>query len=112
MNTRDCLSALELLRDFVAKFVPLDVYMQNLIIDRIETPNRRLWVLRESLHLEEANFAAFFNMTANEYRQYERVDSPVPNEFLESVANRLSTPIEWLRCECPLFPIPKPKHQK
>jgi len=112
MNTRDCLSALELLRDFVAKFVPLEVYMKNLIIDHIETPNRRLWALRESMHLDEANFAAFFEMTADDYHEYERADIPVPKEFLQSVAARLSMPIEWLCCECPMLPMPTPKHQK
>jgi len=86
--------------------------MKNLIIERIETPNRRLWVLRESMHLEEANFAAFFDLTVDEYHQYEKVDSPIPNEFFECVADKLSMPIEWLRCECPLLPIPTPKHQK
>jgi hypothetical protein len=112
MNTSDCLSALELLRDFVAKFVPLEVYMKNLIIDHIETSSRRLWVLRESMCLEEANFAAFFNMTVDEYHQYEKADCDVPNEFLQCVADKLSMPIEWLRCECPLLPIPKPKDKK
>ena len=112
MNTKDCLSSLELLRDFVAKFVPLEVYMKNLVIDNIETPNRRLWALRESMHIDEENFALFFDMTFEEYHQYEKADSSVPKEFLQNVAERFSIPIEWLLCEYPMLPIPKPKSQE
>jgi hypothetical protein len=112
MNTRDCLASLELLRDFVAKFVPLEVYMKNLFIDRIETPNRRLWALRESMHIDEADFARAFNVTYEEYHLYEQTESSVPEEFLSDVAARFSIPLEWLLCECPILPIPKPKGRK
>jgi hypothetical protein len=112
MNTRDCLSSLELLRDFVAKFVPLEVFMKNLVIDHIETPNRRLWILRESMYINEANFARSFDITFEEYHQYENADITVPKEFLRNVAERLSIPAEWLFCECPMLPIPKPKTKK
>jgi hypothetical protein len=107
MNPHDCLNSLEILRDFVQKFVPLPTYMKNLIIDRIETPNRRLWILRESIELDEAQFALSFGMALDEYHQYERDDISVPVEFLENVAERLLIPIEWLRCECPVLPVPK-----
>lgn len=112
MNTKDCLSSLELLRDFVRKFVPLPVYMKNLIIDHIETPNRRLWALRESMRIDETNFARSFDIFFEEYHQYEKADSPVPKEFLQNVADEFSIPVEWLLCECPMLPIPKPKSQK
>ena len=107
MKPHDCLNSLELLRDFVQKFVPLPVYMKNLIIDHIETPNRRLWVLRESMQLDEAQFAFSFDLTLDEYHQYEKTDSTVPIEFLENVADRFSVPIEWLLCEHPILPVPK-----
>jgi hypothetical protein len=109
MKASDCLSSLELLRDFVAKFVPLETYMKNLIVDHIETPSRRLWALRESLGIDEASFARSLNMTPDEYRVYERVNSPIPKTLLHDVAERFSIPIEWLLCECPMLPIPKPK---
>ncbi|MGB7055166.1 MAG: helix-turn-helix domain-containing protein, partial [bacterium] len=88
------------------------VYMKNLIINHIETPNRRLWALRESMHFDEVNFAQYLNMTFEEYHQYEKADSSVPKEFLQNVADEFSIPVEWLFCECPILPIPKPKKQK
>jgi hypothetical protein len=112
MTVKDCLSSLELLRDFVAKFVPLPVYMKNLKIDRIETSNHRLWALRESMKMDEASFAAFFDMAIEEYREYERTGSTVPDEFLNSVAGRFSIPVEWLLCEFPMLPIPKPRNEE
>ena len=108
MNTKDRLSSLELLRDFVAKFVPLPVYMKNLIVSHIESPNRRLWVLRESLRINEEEFASLFSITREEYHQYEKVDRAVPREFLQDIADKFSIPIEWLLCECPMLPVPKP----
>ena len=108
MKSVDCLSSLELLRDFVAKFVPLEVYMKNLLIDRIETSSRRLWALRESMHMDEADFARAFNITYEQYHLYEQAGSSVPEEFLQSVAARFSIPVEWLFCKCPILPIPKP----
>lgn len=109
MNTYDYLSSLELLRDFVSKVVPLDVYMCNLIVDHIETSNRRLWALRENMRLDEAKFATLFDVTCDEYHSYEKVGSPVPVGFLHAVAARLSVPVEWLFCKCPMLPIPEPK---
>jgi hypothetical protein len=110
MNTRDCLNSLELMRDFVQKFVPLPVFMKNLIIEHIETPNRRLWVLRESMELDEVQFALSFDLTIDEYHEYERADSTVPIEFLQNVADKFSIPIEWLLCEHPILPVPKARN--
>ena len=112
MNARDCLSSLELLRDSVAKFVSPKVFMKNLVIDHIETPNRRLWVLRESMHIDKACFARSLDMNVEEYHQYEKADTSVPQEFLHDVADRFSIPVEWLLCECPMLPIPEPKSRK
>lgn len=109
MNTKDCLASLEMLRDFVAKFVPLDTYMKNLIIDHIETSSRRLWAFRESLGIDEVNFAHTLDISFEDYHLYEHVDSAVPRTFLESVSAKFSVPIEWLLCKCPMLPIPKPK---
>lgn len=109
MNTHDYLSSLELLRDFVSRVVPLEVYMCNLIVDHIETSNRRLWTLRENMRIDEAKFATLFDVTYDEYHSYERVGSPVPVDFLHAVAGRLSVPVEWLLCKCPMLPIPVPK---
>jgi len=109
MNTKDCLCSLELLRDFVAKFVPLPVYMKNLVIDQIETSNCRLWALRESLHMDEASFAAFFDMAVEQYHQYEITGTKVPAEFLQNVSSRFTIPVEWLLCEFPMLPIPRPE---
>jgi len=109
MKPVDCLTSLELLRDFVAKFVPVDMYIKNLLIDHIETPNRRLWALREFLKMNEKDFALSLNMTYKEYHAYERSDHPVPREFLQNVAARYSVPIEWLLCECSMLPMPEPK---
>ncbi len=111
MNTADCLASLELLRDFVAKFVPLDVYIKNLIIDHIETPNRRLWALREILKVSEADFARSLDMTYEEYHAYEHSDHPVPRDFLQYVAAEYSVPLEWLLCECSMLPMPTPKRR-
>jgi hypothetical protein len=112
MKTKDRLSSLELLRDFVTKFVPLPVYMKNLIIDHVESPSRRLWALRESLHINEEDFASFFDITRDEYHQYEKTERTVPREFLQNVAAKFSIPLEWLLCESPMVPVPKPKKPK
>lgn len=112
MNTRDYLSSLELLRDFVSRVVPLEVYMCNLIVDHIETSNRRLWVLRENMRIEEEKFATLFAVTYDEYHSYEKFGSPVPVDFLQTVAGRLSVPIEWLLCKRPMLPLPEPKPTK
>jgi len=107
MKPRDCLLSLDIMRDFVAMVVPQDVYMKNLVIDHIETSNRRLWALRASIHMDEDRFAAIFNVTVDEYHQYERAENPIPPTFLNIVASRLSVPIDWLLCRCPMLPIPK-----
>ncbi len=109
MNTRDCLSSLEMLRDFVARVVPLEVYMRNLIIDHIETSNKRLWALRESMRADEEKFAALFDTPLDVYRIYERDGSPVPFDFLQTVASTLSISLEWLLCKHPILPMPEPK---
>jgi hypothetical protein len=107
MKIRDCLLSLDMMRDFVARVVPQDVYMKNLVIDHIETSNRRLWALRASIRMDEERFAALFNVTIDEYHQYERAENPIPPAFLKSVASRLSVPIDWLLCRCPMLPIPE-----
>lgn len=109
MNTRDCLLSLELLRDFVARVVPPDVYLRNLIVDHIETSNKRLWALRESMRIDEERFAALFGLPLDEYHRYEKEGNPVPVDFLQTVSSKLSISIEWLLCKCPILPIPEPK---
>jgi len=109
MKARDCLASLELLRDFVAKYVPYEVYLKNLVIDNIETPNKRLWALRENMGMDEERFAALFDVTLHEYAQFEKTDNPVPIEFLNQVAFKLAISIEWLLCDHPMLPIPRPK---
>jgi hypothetical protein len=114
MNTMDAknhLLSLELMRDFVAKVVPYDVYLKNLVIDQIETCNRRLWALRESMRMDESRFAGLFEVALEMYHDYEKNNSPVPSEFLEKVAEELAVSIEWLRCEQPLIPIPTPRRR-
>lgn len=106
MKIRDCLLSLDMMRDFVARVVPLDVYMKNLVLDHIETSNKRLWALRMSTHIEEEKFAALLDVTIEEYHQYERAENPIPLAFLNIVADRLSVPIDWLLCRCPILPIP------
>ncbi|MBE0433951.1 helix-turn-helix transcriptional regulator [candidate division WOR-3 bacterium] len=106
MDAKDYLTSLEIMRDFVARVVPCEVYMKNLIIDHIETPNRRLWALRVSIQLGEREFAQTFGLGLAEYREYERHDFSVPREFLEHVARRFSIPVGWLLCECPILPMP------
>jgi transcriptional regulator with XRE-family HTH domain len=86
--------------------------MKNLLVDRVETPNRRLWALRESMHINEADFAKNFDMTFEAYHLYEQTDSSVPEEFLQDVAARFSIPVAWLLCKCPILPIPKPRKEK
>jgi hypothetical protein len=106
MNPRDCLASLELLRDFVSKVVPLEVYMRNLIVDSIENSNRRLWALRENMRIDEMKFAALFGVPFDEYHTYEKIGNPVPSDFLCTVAEKLSIPIDWLLCKRPMLPIP------
>ncbi len=112
MKTRDCLVSLELLRSFVTRVVPLDVYMRNLTIDHIETSNRRLWALRESMQMDEEVFASLLGVPIYEYHAYERDGSPVPVGFLQIVADELSVSLEWLLCKCPMLPIPEPKREQ
>ncbi|UCF70099.1 MAG: helix-turn-helix transcriptional regulator [candidate division WOR-3 bacterium] len=109
MDAESNLLSLELLRDFVARVVPYDVYLKNLVIDKVETCNRRLWALRESMGIEEEDFASLFRITFEEYHNYERNFSPVSSEFLQKVAEEFSVSIEWLRCERPILPIPVPR---
>jgi len=112
MDTKNYLLSLELLRDFVAKVVPYDVYLKNLVIDKIETCNRRLWALRESMCIDESKFAALFGIPSEEYHGYERAGNAVPIEVLQTVADRLSISVEWLLCKCPMLPMPTPKSTK
>ena len=107
MKIRDCLHSLDIMRDFVARVVPQDVYMKNLVIDCIETSNKRLWALRENMHVDEVRFAAYLSVSPDEYHEYERAENPIPAEFLQNVASRLSVSIDWLLCRCPMLPIPE-----
>lgn len=100
------LLSLEILRDFVRTAVSPHMYQKNLVIDRIETPNHRLWILRERLQLDETIFAERLHIDVTKYREYERIGSPVPRDVLETVSRTFSVPIPWLCCESPLFPIP------
>lgn len=109
MNSTDNLASLEILRDFVARAVPCDVYLKNLVIDGIETCNRRLWALRESMRVDETAFAVLLSVDAGEYRGYEKDHAVVPPEFLDRVAGRLAVPVEWLRCERSFLPMPNPR---
>lgn len=109
MKTRDCLYSLELLRSFVRRVVPLDMYMHNLIIDHIETSNKRLWALRESMQMDEEVFASWFDISVDEYHAYEKDGSPVPVGFLQIVADELDVSLDWLLCKCPMLPMPEPK---
>lgn len=109
MDSTDYLVSLEILRDFVARVVPGDVYLKNLVIDGIETCNRRLWALRESTRMDETAFASMLGVDAGEYLGYERDHAFVPSEFLDTVAGRLCVPVEWLRCERSFLPMPDPR---
>lgn len=106
MDMWENLLSLEILRDFVRAAVSPRTYQRNLVIDRIETPNHRLWVLRERLQLDEAIFAERLHIDVKEYREYERIGSSVPRDVLEKVSRTFSVPIPWLCCENPLLPIP------
>lgn len=112
MKTRDYLSSLELLRSFVVRVVPLDIYMRNLIIDNIETSNKRLWALRESMQIDEEGFASLFGIPIDEYHRYERDGSPVPVCFLQTIAREFSISLDWLLCKCPILPLPEPRRQQ
>lgn len=101
------LLSLEILRDFVRAAVNPHTYQKNLAIDHVETPNHRLWVIRERLHLDEAIFAERLHIDAKEYHAYERIGNPVPRDVLEKVACTFSVPIPWLCCEMPVLPIPR-----
>lgn len=106
MDAKDCLTTLEIMREFVERVVPREVYMKNLILDHIETPNRRLWALRVSMRLGESEFARVLGASPEVYFDYERHEFSVPRAFLEQVARKLSIPIDWLLCECPILPVP------
>lgn len=62
--------------------MPPAIYLKNLIIDGIKTPNKRLWTLRESLSLEEKIFAEKLNLDVETYHQYEKCGNSIPDEIL------------------------------
>ncbi len=74
--------SLEILRDFVKKVVPPVIYLKNLIIDGIETPNKRLWTLREFLSLEEKIFAEKLNLDVVIYYQYEKCSNSISDKIV------------------------------
>ncbi|MEO0095241.1 MAG: helix-turn-helix transcriptional regulator [candidate division WOR-3 bacterium] len=105
MNFKNNLNALEILREFAIKVVPLEIYQKNLILERIETPNKRLWTLREFLKLDEKTFARKMEVDYNQYYQYEKMGNPVPFKLLKKVSKTFNVSIDWLTCRKPLYPI-------
>ncbi|MGB9721385.1 MAG: helix-turn-helix domain-containing protein [bacterium] len=99
------LLTLELLRDFVKRAVPIEIYQKNLILEGIETANKRLWTLREFLKMDEMTFAKKLDIDYYQYHQYEKSGNPVPFEILEKVAKEFNVSINWLLCKVPLYPI-------
>ena len=108
MGMKENMLSLELLRDFVERVVCVETYMKNLIVDKVETANKRLWALRESLKIDEPAFAEKLNIELKEYHEYEKIGNDVPLEFLKKVAGEFSVPIDWLCCRSPMLPIPEP----
>ncbi len=108
MDMLENLLSLEILREFVSKAVTARTYQKNLVIDEIETPNIRLWALRERLHMREGDFAKKLHISLHEYHKYERIGFPIPQDFLRDVSCSCSVPLEWLLCECSMFPMPSP----
>lgn len=102
--------ALELLRDFVEKIVPIKVFMKNLTLRGVDTSNKRLWVLRENLGYDEAEFARLVNIRLKRYRRFEKNGVVIPLTVLRGIEKRFSIPREWLRCTQPMLPIPKSEH--
>ena len=109
MEVKYNLLSLEILRDFVRKNITVETYMKNLIIENIETPNERLWVLREFLKKNEEDFAKELNTDYNTYHKYEKKGYPVPCDFLKNVADKFAIRLDWLLCKSPMFPMPKAK---
>jgi len=105
MVEKNYLMALELMREFVKKVVPIEVYQKNLILEHIETPNKRLWTLREFLKMDEVTFAKKLGIDHHLYHQYEKIGNPVPLKILEDVAKIFNVPLDWLLCRKPLYPI-------
>ncbi len=98
--------SLEILREFVRKVVPPETYLKNLIIDGIDTPNKRLWILREFLKIDEKTFAERLGIDYSQYHQLERISNPVPVEILDKVSEAFNIPLDWLLCKMPVYPIP------
>ena len=107
MSIKNNLLSLEIMRAFVKKVVPVSIYMQNLVIANIETPNKRLWALRESMKMAEPTFAELFNTSLKKYHQYEKSGNSIPLDFLEKVANKFSISLDWLLCKSPMLPMPQ-----
>jgi len=105
MTARENLQALELLRDFVRKAVSPDVYLKNLVVNRIETVNKRLWTLREHLKMTEAGFAEKLGLDVKRYRSYERAGMGIPAYVLKRAASRFGVSLDWLLCKIPLYPV-------
>jgi hypothetical protein len=100
------LMALELLCDFVEKIVPIRVFLKNLTLTGVDTSNKRLWVLRENLGYNEAEFARLVNIRLKRYRRFEKNGVAIPLTVLRKIEKRTSIPLEWLRCMLPMLPIP------
>jgi hypothetical protein len=106
MSMKDNLFSLEILRQFVCQVVPLETFMRNLIIDRIESVNKRLWVLRESLRFDELTFSQKLDIDFETYHMYEKNGTSVPEDFLKTVSTVFSVPLDWLLCRKPMLPLP------
>lgn len=109
MGIKENLASLEILRDFVERYVPMETYMLSMLIDGKEVSNFRLWALREMLGLDESAFARELNTSTQEYHGFERSGNQIPEAFLQKVAKKYSIPLDWLLCKQFMLPIPTPK---
>lgn len=102
------LATLEILREFAAGAVKTKTRQQNLMVNETETPNLRLWAIREKLAMDEKSFARQLGVKIAVYRKYERLGNFIPRSFLDRVAQVLAVPRAWLFCRQPFFPLPRP----
>lgn len=103
---KDHLLSLETLRDFAVQVVSTETFMQNLVLEKIESVNERLWILRENMHLDERAFADKLGITVLEYHEYERIGTEIPETILHNVCKEFSVPKDWLCCKLPVLPVP------
>ena len=106
MTAAENLETLEALKEFVEKVMPVEILMKNLVLEKVDTPNKRLWALRECAKMDEAAFAQEMGVDSGKYHEYERNGNSVPLDFLAKVARKLSISLDWLLCKCPILPLP------